>query len=165
MDNQQREIINLLHEHESIRASLKWLEISVNDITARSPVSPERLKLLREKISNLLPLLDSLRHGIKDHADRDRRAIEPFADVTLLHHTDQDHKEIKNELDKAITQTELLIDEKWNERESLEYLSKLKSAVAQIYSMVDKHTREEDAFLIKTLPAGNFTLHPQRKNG
>lgn len=134
----------ILHEHEAIRADLKRIDDSCNNLIEQA--QSDQSELLKERMANPQTLL-YLRDGIKQHIARDEAALQPLVGRFSMDSIVKEHKEIEQEVERAISLTGRIVEKEMSQEELSRWGSDFMQAIHRIHELIVAHIAREDAIV------------------
>lgn len=143
-------MMNLKGEHEALRAYLRELEGWMGGIDAALGSPPEeRLRLVREKISNLHYGLQHLRDAVGTHIEKDRTLLYSRLESSVVQELEKQHGHIHKELERVINVIAAAIPKTSDIDHLRESARTVREAFNQVARLGAEHMAEEDRWIDK----------------
>lgn len=157
-------MISLKGEHEALRAYLRELKGWLDGLDAALDSPPEeRLRLVRERISNLYYGLLHLRDAVGPHTEKDKATLFPRLEAGVAQELEKQHEHIHNELNRVIGVIAAATPKTADIDHLRDSVRIVKEAFNQVAREGTEHMAEEDRWIdtLSQNAPGPATPHPK----
>ena len=146
---------HLLDEHQTVRQHMKLVGDSLSDQEAISALQKAHADwipgrpgaALPEKQKRLYQLMSSLEEGLTNHFDHEERVLPPILGKLLMAALGLDHRDLKEEIDKAKSIVANLGIEESSREELLSKESRMREMLGSIIRNKAEHLDKEEILL------------------
>jgi len=147
MTDKEKEITNLLGQHDAIRAQMRFLFNSLQKLSIQPNSIVEKPVQVQEWLQSYCYALRDLRDGVHDHIELDERIFKALSPGIKNTNLSAEHKNIKRQIDHAVQ----LVEDTMNTAMSIEELhqrtSEIRTVVEKTRKLIETHTAKEDELL------------------
>jgi translation initiation factor 2B subunit (eIF-2B alpha/beta/delta family) len=138
------EIRQLMGVHEGIRAHLKFLVKSRENLATQDVPIKERIFSYR---CGLYDFRDAIRH----HCELDERIFKALPSSVSLANTTEEHREIQKVLNDFIELVDSAVIDRLEQEELDQFTQKIRVAFNKIHELIEAHITKENAILKEAL--------------
>lgn len=147
MTGKEKEITSLFGQHDAIRAQMKFLTNSLQELAAPpNPKTGARVQT-KEWLQSYCFALRDLRDGIYDHIELDERIFKALSPEVKNKSLSIEHKNIKLQIDQAVQLVEDTMNTVITAEELQQRALEITSLVEKIRKLIQTHTTKEDKLL------------------
>ena len=150
MTSKENGITDLFGQHDAIRAQMKFLTDSLKELAIQSDSAGKKSVQVKEQLQSYLYALRDLRDGVINHIELDERIFGAHSPKVSDKSLAIEHKNIRNQIDRAIQLTEGAIEGKYSGEELNQRVSEIMETVDKIRRLIKNHTAKEDRLLKST---------------
>lgn len=147
MTENEKEIKDLLGQHDAIRAQMKFLFNSLQRLSVQSGSTSAKPAQVKEWLQNYCYALCDLRDGVINHIELDERIFKALSPNVKNKRLITEHENIKKQIDLAVQ----LVEDGMNTTMGIEKLhqrtSEIKAVVEKTRKLIESHTAKEDKLL------------------
>jgi hemerythrin-like domain-containing protein len=143
----EKELTNLMQQHQAIKAHMGFLTKALKKLTTRSQGEKEKSVQLKEQIKLYRWSLYDFREAIRRHIELDEHIFRTLCSDVSLEELSKEHEEIRKQLDDVIREAENAVYNKLSRQELNQSAHIIREAVKKLCQGCKEHIAEEDNLL------------------
>lgn len=142
-----KEMADLVQQHQAIKAHMGFLTKALKKLTTQSHGEKVKSAQLKEQITLYRWSLYDFREAIRRHIELDEHIFQALLSHVSLEELSKEHEEIRKQLDDVIRQAENAVYNKLSREELNQGANTIREAVKKICQACQSHIAKEDSFL------------------
>jgi prefoldin subunit 5 len=147
MAGSNKEIADLIGQHDAIRAQMKFLTESLKELVVVPESGNKGFESFKKTIQSYSYTLRDLRTGVINHIDLDEKIFKTISPGVAEEQFNREHVTIKQQIDRAIKMVDEEIDRQLTEEELSQRVSEISKTINRIRRLIRDHTEKEDQLL------------------
>lgn len=147
MASGRKEKIDLVGQHDAIRAQMEFLVESLKGLDVPPESGQQGLQQIKKTIQGYSYTLRDLRTGVINHIELDEGIFKSILSGSVAKQLMNEHKKIMQQIDLAIKLVDQAIEKQTATKLLSQQASEISKVIDTIQKLIRSHTAEEDKLL------------------